>query len=115
MSSHAVLWHQGMFLRPHHFQASDRYWHDQVQQSSHWDVNYNWGIHSIDINPDALKNYRFEVRQLQCRLRDGTLVRVPQNGLLAPLEFRDALVRKNPLEIAVAVPQVQLGRSNLEA
>lgn len=114
MSSQAVLWHQGMFLRPHHFQAADRYWHDQLQQSSRWDITNNWGIHSIDINPDALKNFRFEVRHLQCRLRDGTLIRVPQDGILAPLEFRDALSRKNPLEIAVAVPLVQLGRSNLQ-
>lgn len=115
MSSQAVLWHQGMFLRPHHFQASDRYWHDQVQQSSRWDVHHNWGIHSIDINLDALKNYRFEVNKLQCRLPDGTLIRVPQDGDLSPLDFREALTRKNPLVIAVAIPRLQLGRGNLES
>ena len=113
MSSHAVLWHQGMFLRPHHFQASDRYWHEQMHLSSQWDVNYNWGIQSIEINLDALQNYRFEVRRLQCRHRDGTLVRVPQDGVISSIDFREALARQNPLEMVLAVPALQPTRSNL--
>lgn len=113
MSSHAVLWHQGMFLRPHHFQASDRYWHEQLHVSSQWDCNYNWGVQSIELNLDALQNYRFEVRRLQCRLRDGTLVRVPQDGIISSIDFRDALARQNPLEMVLAVPALQPTRSNL--
>jgi len=64
-----VHWHEGMFLRPHHFQAADRYWADQVRQGSRWDLNYNWGIRRIDIDLPALKNYRFVVNQLQARLK----------------------------------------------
>lgn len=113
MSSDAVFWHEGMFLRPHHFQASDRYWHDQMHVSSRFDVYYNWGLRSLEYNQEALKNFRFEVQRLHCRLRDGTLIRIPQDGVVAPLELRDKLVGSQPLEISLAVPSYQPTRSNV--
>jgi type VI secretion system protein ImpJ len=113
MSEPAVNWHEGMFLRPHHFQAAARHVHDQIRQSSRWDVHYNWGLRSVEIDPDALRNYLFVARRLQARLRDGTLVRVPQDGALAPLDLRVALEAPGPVEIGLAVPAVQLGRANL--
>lgn len=115
MNELAVHWHQGMFLRPHHFQAADRYWHDQLQQSSRWDVHYNWGVRSIEINHDALQNYRFEVRKLECRLEDGTMVRVLQGGQLPALEIREALTARSPLQVALAIPRTQLGRNNVSS
>src|SRR5919197_942050 len=58
MSESAVNWHEGMFLRPQHFQAADRFWHDQVRQSSQWDVHYNWGLRAVTLDADALRSYR---------------------------------------------------------
>lgn len=113
MSSDAVYWHEGMFLRPHHFQASDRYWHEQVRLSSRFDVEYHWGLKSFEFNKEALQNFRFEVLRLQCRLRDGTLIRIPQDGLLAPLELRNSMDRAKQLDILLAVPIVQPGRANI--
>jgi len=114
MNELAVHWHQGMFLRPHHFQAADRYWHDQLQQSSRWDVHYNWGVRKIQINLDALKNFSFEVLRLEARLKDGTMVRVVNRGELPALELRDAFVGgRNGLQVALAVPRAELGRKNL--
>ena len=85
-----VYWHEGMLLRQHHFQASDRYWADQVAQSSRWDVAYNWGVRRIQIDPNALTNYRFVVSSLQARMRDGTIIRVPQDASLPELDLRAA-------------------------
>jgi type VI secretion system protein ImpJ len=113
MSESAVNWHEGMFLRPQHFQAAERYWHDQVRQSSLWDVHYNWGLRAAEIDPDALRNYLVVVPHLQARLRDGTLIRVPQDGPLAPLDLREALERPAAVEVRLAVPVVQLGRANV--
>ncbi len=113
MSESSVNWYEGMFLRPQHFQAAERYWHDQVFQSSRWDVHYNWGLAAVEIDPDALRNYRFVVPRLQARLRDGTLVRVPHDGSLAPLSLREPLERRSPVEIGLAVPSVLLGRANV--
>ena len=80
MSEPAVNWHEGMFLRPHHFQAAGRYLNDQLRQSGRWDVHYNWGLRAIDIDADALHNYQFVVHRLEARLRDGTIIRIPEDG-----------------------------------
>lgn len=112
MSEPAVNWHEGMFLRPHHFQAAERHRHDQLHHSARWDVHYNWGLRSVEIDAAALGNYRFVVPHLQARLRDGTLVRVPQDGALAAVDLRPAFERQNSVTLALAVPAVQLGRAN---
>jgi type VI secretion system protein ImpJ len=108
-----VHWHEGMFLRPHHFQAADRYWADQVRQGSRWDLNYNWGIRRIDIDLPALKNYRFVVNQLQARLRDGSVVRVPQDANLAELDLHAAFASQDTVEVMLAVPTLEVGRANV--
>ncbi len=112
MSEPAVHWHEGMFLRPHHFQAAGRHLSDQLRASGRWDVHYNWGLRAIDIDEAALGNYQFVVRRLEARLRDGTLVRVPEDGALTPIDLRAALEVQNPLEVSLAVPAVQIGRAN---
>lgn len=108
-----VYWHEGMFLRPHHFQASDRFWTDYTRQSSRWDQPYNWGLRRIDIDRDALKNYRFVVTGLQARMRDGAIVRVPQDCNLAPLHLNTAFEGNDQVEVLLAVPTLEVGRQNV--
>ena len=117
MSTPPVYWHQGMFLRPHHFQAGDRYAADQLRRAGKFDVHYNWGVRFIKINPDALKNFRFEVDRLAARLLDGTLV-VAESGTdlaLDPLELKremEQLVPGKTVDILLAVPKLKLGGAN---
>jgi type VI secretion system protein ImpJ len=113
MSEPAVNWHEGMFLRPHHFQAAGRYFTDQIRQTGRWDVHFNWGLRGIDIDRAALKNYQFVVHRLEARMRDGTIVRVPEDGTLTPIDLRAGLDRQNPLTVNLAIPAVQVGRANL--
>ena len=108
-----VYWHEGMFLRPHHFQASDRFWADYTRQSSRWDCPFNWGIRRIEIDRDALKNYRFVVGTLQARMRDGTIVRVPQDCNLREIDLRSAFDQQNQVEVLLAVPTLEVGRVNV--
>ena len=69
-----VHWSEGMFLRPHHFQASDRHWAEQaaLQQAAHDPCGY--GIVKLEIDPTALANRQVELRSCRVALRDGTLV-----------------------------------------
>ena len=117
MSTPPVYWHQGMFLRPHHFQAAARYWADQLRLTGRFAVHYNWGARVIRINTDALRNFRFEITQLAARLHDGTIV-VAESGkdsALDPIDLKPTLDRLAPgqsFDVLVAVPKLQLGRSN---
>lgn len=113
MTVRAVHWDEGMFLRPHHFQAAQRYWVHLTQQTAKWDTYYNWGLRAIDIDTPALGDYQFIVRGLHARLRDGTQVSVPEEGALPPLDLRPLLARQPELTISLAVPVVQEGRANV--
>jgi type VI secretion system protein ImpJ len=101
-----------MFLRPHHFQAAQRYLSHLGNQGEKWDQHYNWGLRSIDIDLDALANRRLVVRTLKARMRDGTLVAVPEDGLLPPLDLQGAFERESTLRVFLAVPLFNLGKAN---
>ncbi len=113
MSHPAVHWHEGMFLRPHHFMAANRYWEHQAQRSEKFDLCYNWGLRSIEIDHEALANNRFVVRALSARMRDGTLVCVPEDGVLTAFDLKGVLATSSEVTVYLAVPMVGPGRANV--
>jgi type VI secretion system protein ImpJ len=115
MTTRAVHWHEGMFIRPQHFQTAQRYWAHLVDRNEKWDVHYNWGLRSIELDLDALANYYGIVRSLHARLRDGTLVSVPEDGLLPDLDLRTAFEGGNTATLYLGVPMLHLGRANASA
>jgi type VI secretion system protein ImpJ len=115
MSTRAVHWHEGMFLRPHHFQGAMRHLHHQAARSDKWDVHHNWGLRAIDLDLDALANFRFVVRSLDLRLRDGSLVSVPEDGLLPELDLKAALENAPTITVFIGLPILRLGRANATA
>jgi type VI secretion system protein ImpJ len=112
MSSRAVHWHEGMFLRPQHFQTAQRYALHVGDRGEKWDVHYNWGLRSIDLDEEGLSNYRFVARSLRARLRDGTLVGIPEDGLLPAADLKSAFERANRVTVYLALPLLHLGRAN---
>ena len=115
MGDPAVHWHEGMLLRPQHFQAGDRYWQEQARWSTRWTQAYHWGVRSIRLDPEALKASRFKVQRLEARLRDGTIVRVPDDGLLPELDLRPVFDGLAPIGILLAVPALNMGWANVSA
>lgn len=113
MATHPVHWHEGMFLRPHHFQAAQRYLAEVGRRGASWDVHYNWGLRAIEIDHDALGNNRLVVRSLRARLRDGTVVSVPPDGTLPEIDLKAALAQDAAVTILLALPALQVGRANV--
>jgi type VI secretion system protein ImpJ len=112
MTAQAVHWHEGMFLRPHHLQAAGRHSVFQAQLSEKWDLYYNWGLRAIDLDLDALKNHRLVIRGLQARLRDGTLVSLPEDGDLPALDLKPAFESQRTLDVFLALPVLNLKKPN---
>ena len=69
-----VHWTEGLFLRPHHFQALERAWAERLALSMAATDPCGYGLVRFEIDPAALANRKFEVRRCQAVLRDGTLV-----------------------------------------
>jgi len=122
-----VHWSEGMLLRPHHFQAADRYWAEQSRLSDQWDHQYNYGLRAIEFSQEALANHQFQIHVLQARMKDGTLVSLDAGqepdrvelgqaflGLEQALVKLDEAFAAEPLiRVYLAVPKLQMGRANV--
>src|ERR1051326_8902556 len=104
MTVRPVNWHEGMFLRPHHFQVAERYRAYQANLSEKWDCHYNWGLRDIELNLEGLANYRLEVLALQARLRDGPLISTPEDARLDAVDLKPALEKEKGLTVYLALP-----------
>jgi type VI secretion system protein ImpJ len=113
MTDDAVHWFQGMFLRPQHFQQAERHAARNARRASRWQCHHDWGLRSLAIDRDALGNHRFVVRRLKARLPDGTLISVPDDGALEPLDLQPLLESQRDVLILLAVPALRAGRPNV--
>jgi len=113
MAINPVHWHEGMFLRPHHFQLSHAHQAEQSHLSEKWDQHHNWGLRAIDLDLDALANSRLVVRSLKLRLRDGTLVTIPDDGVVPPVDLKPALQQADSATVYLGLPVLQAGRANV--
>jgi type VI secretion system protein ImpJ len=113
MSDRAIHWFEGMFLRPHHFLASQRHNAQQAHLDEKWDHHYDWGLRSVDLDLEALSNYRLVVRALKARLRDGTVVSVPEDRVLPAVSLKDVFQGRNSVVVYLGLPVLSPGRPNI--
>jgi type VI secretion system protein ImpJ len=112
MTVRSVHWHEGMFLWPQQMQQTERFVAGQLQLNSQWDTHYNWGLEALDLDLDALGNFRFVVRGLHARLPDGTLVAAPDDVALPALDLKEAIEKTGSATVLLAVPSLRLGKPN---
>ncbi len=117
MTSHAIHWAEGLFLRPQHFQAGERNLREELRLSESWSSGYAYGLRRIEHDEEALGNWRISLRTCHARLHDGTHLRYPETANLAPAVVpKDAFKSaQDRVMVHVAVPRLQLGRKNAEA
>ncbi len=113
MFNPAVHWHEGMFLRPQHFQAADRYWTETLQQSETWDHEYNYGLRTVEISAEAIANYQLQLTLCQARMRDGTLVSLEPGNEPDRVDLKPAFERESVIKVFLAIPKLKLGSNNV--
>jgi type VI secretion system protein ImpJ len=77
-----VLWGEGMFLRPQHFQQQDRYHEARLNQTAAALHPYAWGVRRLSIDLDALRSDVLRVSGLSLIFPDGEIYRAPEADLL---------------------------------
>lgn len=96
-----VIWSEGLFLQPQHFQQQDRYFERYVETRCQNLVAYSWGFTEIEIERDFLSIGKFGVRRLAGVFPDGTPFRMPDDSPLPePLDV-GTQVRDQILNLAV--------------
>jgi type VI secretion system protein ImpJ len=115
MTPKPLHWHEGLFFRPHHLQAADRYTARLVDQNARFAQWYAWGYRRCEIDAQALAGFRFVVRELEARFRDGTVVRLPDDAPLPDLDLKPAFQGRSSLDLYLAIPVPRSGQPNVAA
>jgi len=117
-----VLWTEGMFLQPQHFQQADRHADSMRAGIARNLVPYGWGVAALDIDIDVLKVGQFALRSCSGLLQDGTPFRVPDAddhppALDVPPGTRDCVVflsvpqrRQGALEVDMSGAELSAAR-----
>jgi len=78
----SVVWSEGMFLRPQHFQQQERYLTFQNTHILKTAEPYRWGLFDLEIDKNLLGLGQFGLNQLQCVFQDGTVALLPDHAKL---------------------------------
>ena len=76
-----IYWHQGLFLRPHHFQYQQAYQQQDTLTIKEHTEPYFWGISKLTIDKKELLNKNLSLQDLEIVFMDGTVVKLPQNAV----------------------------------
>lgn len=92
-----VIWTEGMFLQPQHFQQHDRHLEQQLRDRLQAVAAYAWGFGALTLDEAALSLGKLALTQAQGMLPDGTAFAVPGNdaapaALDVPADARNELV-----------------------
>ncbi|HVE40137.1 MAG TPA: type VI secretion system baseplate subunit TssK [Planctomycetota bacterium] len=106
-----VLWSEGMFLTPHHFQQADRYYENLISRRLSAVRALGWGVCRLQINGDALANGEVVLSKCSAILPDGLAVDTPDLDPLPPARpvegFFDA--KRTSLGVYLASPLARAG------
>ena len=80
--THRILWGEGMFLRPQHFQRHTEFVDAAIAHALYMGQPHPWGVRSLTIDPEALAGGVIRLTGLNAVFPDGSHVDAPANSPL---------------------------------
>ncbi|EAR22500.1 type VI secretion system baseplate subunit TssK [Nitrococcus mobilis] len=87
-----ILWSEGLFLEPQHFQQHDRFFERYVEGRVAALMPHAWGFQSLELDADLLSIGKLGLRSARGVFPDGTPFAVPDDDPLPPpLELDESI------------------------
>jgi type VI secretion system protein ImpJ len=107
MSRKRVIWSEGLFLRPQHFQQLERSVEMLVETRTAGPLSPAWGLASLRLDEEAMKIGRLAIKSARGVMPDGTPFAIPEEYAAPPAieigtDIKDQLVH-------LALPLVRSG------
>jgi type VI secretion system protein ImpJ len=109
-----VVWTEGMFLQPQHFQQHDRYAEYQLRQRLVATVGYPWGYVSVTIDDAALAIGKLSLSSAHGVMPDGTAFSIPGNDAAPAALDVPADVRNERVVLALTLQRPGIVESDAE-
>ena len=101
-----VVWSEGMYLAPHHFQTQSRYFEDSIAflASSLW--RHPWGVLHLETDSKAIANGAVSLLHASGIFQDGLTFDMPVSDALPPVRTVSSLAQPSDSEVLLhlAVP-----------
>jgi len=110
-----VIWKEGMFLQPQHFQQAERFYQNTLNSTLNHHCPYLYGISELDIDKDAVANGLISITRCRGRLPDSTVFNIPFDDT-APIarSFSDQFAHdQQSLDVYLGLPLCMEGKSNV--
>jgi type VI secretion system protein ImpJ len=102
-----IVWSEGMYLAPHHFQAQGRFFEDSLHFATASLWNEIYGFAACEFDPDALQNGILALRHARGIFEDGLAFDMPEcDPLPQPRMFAESFPpTADHLTLCLAVPR----------
>ena len=115
MSKHSVLWGEGLFLRPQHFQIQDSYHNSQRALSMMLTHPYAYGISDIQIDRQLLESSLLSFESIYAVLPDGTIYHAPRTDSLPKSIALDSQEHSDDIYVFLSLEIIRHSGSNIQA
>ena len=102
-----VVWSEGLFLRPQHFQQSDRYVERLINLRSDALRSHGWGFSELRLDRDLLKLGKLAIASAKGVFPDGTPFSMPDDDALPPPVEVDEKIRDSMVYLCLPVQQAE--------
>lgn len=103
-----LLWGEGLFLRPQHFQLQDGYHEWRLTETVSALHPYAWGLRKLVVDTEALANGVLRIEHLHAVFPDGELVCAPQDDPLpSPRSLQDTDPGQAEIGLYLALPPLR--------
>lgn len=93
MMTHKVIWREGMFIRPQHFQQQERYFEALITKQPTTLGAYGYGFEELTINQELLQQGSVVVESARGFFEDGTAFFFPSKACdITPLRIPESIV-----------------------
>ncbi|MCP4972042.1 MAG: type VI secretion system baseplate subunit TssK [Arcobacter sp.] len=76
-----IIWKEGLFIRPQHFQQNDRYYNYELRTRTYQSRQNNWGFFDFRINEHLLSTGKIIIDNASGIMPDGTLFDINSKDL----------------------------------
>lgn len=111
-----VVWSEGMYLGPHHFQLQNRYFEDSIRHHIEQSWFEPWGLLNFQLDDTAIRNGRVSLLSAYGVFEDGLIFDMPACDEPPPQRnIEDVFsVTRDTLLILLAVPARRSGEANCD-
>ncbi|MFW1666942.1 type VI secretion system baseplate subunit TssK [Acinetobacter ursingii] len=108
-----ILWGEGLFLRPQHFQVQDSYHEQRLNHTIRSTIPFAYGIKQLRFDENQLGMHVLALENVDMIWQDGEIYQAPAQDLLPEPILMDDLNLRGEMLIYLALPLLQANKQNI--